>query len=126
MTNWKPSHDPHAQREAEKYEKPIPSREFIISWLQTHGKPAHHGEISRALQLDDHDQIEALRRRLRAMERDGQLHINRKGAYGLVEKMDLIKGRVIGHRDGFGFVVPEDGTDDLFLSARQMRAVFDG
>lgn len=126
MTNWTPSHDPHAQREAEKYEKPIPSREFIISWLQTHGKPAHHGEIARALQLDEHDQIEALRRRLRAMERDGQLHVNRKGAYGLIEKMDLIKGRVIGHRDGFGFVVPEDGTDDLFLSARQMRAVFDG
>ena len=60
------------------------------------------------------------------MERDGQLIFTRKGGYGLVNKMDLIAGRVMGHRDGFGFVVPDDGSDDLYLHERQMRAVFDG
>jgi ribonuclease R len=67
-----------------------------------------------------------LRRRLRAMERDGQLIFTRRGTYAPVDKLDLIRGRVTGHRDGFGFLVPEDGSDDLFLSPAQMRLVFDG
>src|SRR5207247_745176 len=42
------------------------------------------------------------------------------------ESMELIAGRVIGHKDGFGFVEPDTGGDDLFLSPRQMRLVFNG
>src|SRR3990167_6161798 len=72
------------------------------------------------------DEKEALRRRLIAMCRDGQLLKNRKGAYGPLDKMELIAGRVIGHKDGFGFVVPDEGGDDLFLSPRQMRGIFHG
>ena len=60
------------------------------------------------------------------MERDGQLIRNRRGDYALVERLNLIRGRVLGHRDGFGFVSPEDGTGDLFLNPRQMRKVFPG
>ena len=71
------------------------------------------------------DQLEALRRRLRAMERDGQLIYTRRGTYAPVDKLDLICGRISGHRDGFGFLVPDDGSDDLFLSPAQMRLVFD-
>jgi ribonuclease R len=53
--------------------------------------------------------------------------LNRKAAYGLVNKLDLVHGRVQGHRDGYGFLVPlESGEDDLYLSARQMALVFDG
>ncbi len=60
------------------------------------------------------------------MCRDGQLISNRRNEFGLIEKMNLISGRVIGHRDGFGFLKPDDGKDDLFLSPRNMREVFDG
>jgi len=70
------------------------------------------------------DEQEALRRRLLAMVRDGQLLKNRRGAFGLIRKMQLIKGYVVGHKDGFGFVVPDEGGSDLFLNARQMRTVF--
>ncbi len=72
------------------------------------------------------EDIEALRRRLRAMERDGQLIYTRRGTYAPVDKLDLVCGRVSGHRDGFGFLIPDDGSDDLFLSPAQMRLVFDG
>ncbi|MDH2432215.1 ribonuclease R [Pokkaliibacter sp. MBI-7] len=118
--------DPFAQREAEKYDNPVPSREFLLEYLQNFAGPATHEQLCEALELHDEERIEALRRRLRAMERDGQLIFTRKGGYGLVNKMDLIAGRVMGHRDGFGFVVPDDGSDDLYLHERQMRAVFDG
>lgn len=118
--------DPHAQREAEKYENPIPSREFIMERLAETGKPLSHLQLCEALKLTDEDHIEALRRRLRAMERDGQLIQDRRGSYGLVNRMDLIAGRVQGHRDGFGFLIPDEGGEDIYLHNRQMRRVFDG
>lgn len=118
--------DPFADREASKYENPIPSREFILEYLAERGRPATYQQIIDELHLESDDDMEAMRRRLIAMTRDGQLHKNRKEAYGPLDKMDLIAGRVIGHKDGFGFVVPDVGGEDLFLSPREMRVVFHG
>jgi len=119
--------DPHAKRESSKYDNPIPSREFILEQLEAAGQPLDRKTITDLLGLsEDENGIEALRRRLRAMERDGQLMFTRKKEYALISKMDLITGRIIGHADGFGFLVPEDGSDDLFLTAFQMRRLFHG
>ena len=125
-TNSNKPVDPHAKRESSKYDNPIPSREYIIEQLESAGQPLDRAAISTLLGLTDDNGLEALRRRLRAMERDGQLMFTRKKEYALISKMDLITGRIIGHADGFGFLVPEDGTDDLFLSAFQMRRLFHG
>ncbi|ASF47332.1 ribonuclease R [Methylovulum psychrotolerans] len=113
--------DPYAQREAEKYENPIPSRELILQLIEHSGKPLLRKEIAEAFTMESEDQLEALRRRLRAMERDGQLLFNREQRYCLVNNKDLIVGRIIGHADGFGFIRPDDGSDDLFLSPREMN-----
>ncbi len=122
---WR-KNDPFAEREAEKYEQPVPSREYISELLATNNYPLTQKKIAEHFALNDESELEGLRRRLRAMERDGQLIRNRTGAYGLISKMDLIRGRVIGHPDGFGFVVPEDGGDDLFLTAKRMRGIMHG
>ncbi|MGZ5030799.1 MAG: ribonuclease R [Methylobacter sp.] len=119
--DFKSTKDPYAQREAEKYENPIPSRELILQLIEHAGKPLRREEIAEAFSLEDEDQLEALRRRLRAMERDGQLLFNRGKKYCLVNNEDLIAGRVIGHADGFGFLKPDDGSDDLYLSPREMN-----
>ncbi len=118
------SQDPYHAREAKKYDNPIPSREFIMETLQERGVPMDFHGVAEALGLADEDQLEALRRRLLAMERDGQLVRNRKDNYCLVNKRDLIVGRVIGHPDGFGFLKPDDGGDDLYLSFKEMRPLF--
>ena len=107
--------DPHLQREAKKYANPIPSREFILEVLADHGAPLDFEAVAGALGLDSPEDLDALQRRLRAMERDGQLLRNRNQAYCIVNRRDLIAGRVIGHPDGFGFVRPDDGGDDLYL-----------
>jgi len=125
MADWQ-TLDPEAAREAEKYDNPIPSRELILQHLSERGAPASREQLQEELGLTTDEQLEALRRRLRAMERDGQLIFTRRSTYAPVDKLDLIRGRVSGHRDGFGFLVPEDGSDDLFLSPAQMRLVFDG
>lgn len=116
--------DPHRQREAKKYANPIPSREFILETLTERGVPLVFDELAEALDLSEEQDRIALQRRLGAMERDGQLVRNRRDAYCLVNKRDLIAGRVIGHPDGFGFVKPDDGGDDVYLYPRQMRALF--
>ncbi|MGR9051248.1 MAG: ribonuclease R [Gammaproteobacteria bacterium] len=121
--NFIPTKDPFAEREAAKYENPIPSRELIVELLKHRGKPLLRQQIAEQFGLDDPEQLEALRRRLRAMERDGQLLFNRRREYCLVNSKDLIAGRVIGHADGFGFLKPDDGSDDLFLSPREMRSL---
>jgi ribonuclease R len=126
MSKRKKIQDPHAEREASKYENPIPSREYILRYLEERGRPALQEELAAALGIQSEEQQEALRRRLQAMSRDGQLISNRKGGYGLIDRMNLVRGRIIGHKDGYGFVVPDDGSADLFLTAYQMRAVFHG
>jgi len=121
-----PVDDPHMAREAAKYDNPIPSREYIIEVLEQATGPMTHEELCDFLKMGSEEDIEALRRRLIAMSRDGQLLSNRRQGYGVIDKMDLVRGRVQGHKDGFGFLVPAEGGDDLFLSFRQMRKVFDG
>ncbi len=115
--------DPFAQREAEKYENPIPSRELILQLIEQAGKPLARQDIASTFHLESEEDLEALRRRLRAMERDGQLLFNRGQQYCLVDNKNLIVGRIIGHADGFGFIRPDDGSDDLFLSPREMNSL---
>ncbi|MFM9270701.1 ribonuclease R [Halomonas elongata] len=125
MTHWTLEDDAHASREAHKYDKPAPSREYLLARLEEYGKPITHEAMSQMLGLEDEDLQEAVRRRLAAMERDGQVLRNRRGAYALIDKLDLVKGKVLGHRDGFGFLLRDDGKKpDLVIPPRQMRRVF--
>ena len=119
--------DPHAEREADRYDNPIPSREAILTLLTEAGEPLNHNQIARELSLSDHEQVDALRKRLRAMQRDGQIMANRKGAFALVDRLQLTHCRIQGHRDGYGFAIPvTPGEEDISLNARQTQFVFDG
>ncbi|MFK7864892.1 MAG: ribonuclease R [Pseudohongiellaceae bacterium] len=126
MPKSRRSKDPFAKRESDKYANPVASREFILEQLEQIGEPVGLEQLVAHLNIDDDEQIEGLRRRLIAMSRDGQIISNRRGVYGLAALMDLAKGRIQGHKDGFGFFIPEDGGDDFFLSPREMDRLFDG
>lgn len=126
MAKRPPAKDPYAARETQKYGHAIPSREFIMQHLQHQGVPTTLVKLGKLLKLYDENDLELLHRRLRAMERDGQLIRNRRGGYCLLDKLDLVRGRIIGHQDGFGFLVPDDGSEDLFLSPKEMRTVLHG
>jgi len=103
----------------------LPSREGILAALRQAGVPMPPLEIERSLAVGDVAR-EAFHGRLAAMERDGQILTNRKGELCVVAKLDLVVGIVQGHPDGFGFLVPEDGGDDYFLSPREMNKVLHG
>ncbi|MGK2927484.1 MAG: ribonuclease R [Lysobacterales bacterium] len=121
MTNNKPDFV-----EGERLDGTAPERREIINLLEDHGKPLQRRDIVERLSVDSEVSREILRRRLKAMVRDGQLVKNRRGAYGLRRRMDLIAGRVSAHADGFGFLIPDEGDTDLYLSPRQMKSVLHG
>lgn len=117
--------DPFRDREASKYDNPIPSREYILEHIASVGRPVTHPELCEAFGLKDDDSIEAARRRLIAMCRDHQLVSNYDDAYSPIVESDLIEGYVQGQKDGHGFLLRKD-EDDVFLSPRQMQSVMDG
>ena len=117
------SDDPFYHREKEKYDNPVASREYILQMMEKHKKPLSFLDICHLVDAYDEDSRVGVQRRLRAMEREGQIIFNRQKKYGLAEKMELIKGRVIGHRDGFGFLKRDDGEKDLFINIGQMQTL---
>ena len=117
--------DPFFKREAANYEQPLPSREYILQILEKHGKPISFEPLCLLLDIQA-SEIPLFQRRLGAMEREAQIMRNRKSAYIVPEKASLIPGRIEGHADGYGFLIPDDGGDDLFLDNKQMSKVLHG
>ncbi|MBU2177820.1 MAG: ribonuclease R, partial [Gammaproteobacteria bacterium] len=118
--------DPHLAREQEKYENPIPSREFILEHIKQRQQPAYFEELATELKLEGDEPLFALKKRLRAMERDGQLLFTKTKRYGVVDDLDLVKGTVIGHRDGFGFLKLEQGGPDWYIQNFDMQRLLPG
>ncbi len=115
--------DPYRDREKKKYANPIASRELILETVKKSRGPQTRDQLAKKLGITDEEGLEALRRRLRAMARDGQLVCNRRGEYVPVDESTLVRGRVVAHPDGFGFLVPDEGGEDLFLSPKVMHSL---
>ena len=118
--------DPFFHREKEKYESPIPSREYIMQVLADFGRPISRNQLLKELDIENESQQEALGYRLKAMLRDGQIMQDRRSRFCLMGKINLRRGTVQGHPDGFGFFIPDEGGQDMVLSAKEMRAVMHG
>jgi len=112
--------------DVQTYSHPIPNRSFILELLKKHGKALNRKQLAKRMKLSCSEEYEALRRRLRAMERDGQLAFDRHDGYRLLTDQELVFGRVIAHRDGLGYLACDEGGDDLLLNHRDMMHLFDG
>jgi ribonuclease R len=117
--------DPEFARESSNYEFPLPSREYILQTLAEQGVPVAFDRLCELLDIADCER-EPFQRRLGAMARDAQLLQNRRNDWLLPDKADLIKGRVQGHPDGFGFLVRDDKGADLFLPEKEMAKALHG
>ena len=123
--------DPHFQREAKKYDNPVASREHILALFQRLQTPLNFKQVCQEFGYQSDDQLIGIKRRLRAMENAGQLIFNKFKQYALPNKANVLTGKVIGHRDGYGFFVldaDENGKrgKDLFISSFEMQRVFHG
>ncbi len=125
----KPKHKTATAKQAgtRPYKHPVPSQNELIDFLTDVGKPLKAEPILKAFDLKGQRMRSQLVDRLQSMVRAGQILENRRGEYCLTAKLDLVTGQVSGHRDGFGFVIRDDGDpEDIYLSAREMRSLFDG
>ncbi|MFW5927047.1 MAG: hypothetical protein ACOCSR_03260, partial [Wenzhouxiangella sp.] len=102
------------------------TREQVRELIEQADRPVTRRQLSKVLGLDKAQSDRHLRPVLMAMVERGELVKNRRAAYGLPSQMDLVSGRISAHPDGFGFVIPDDGGEDLYLAPRQMRLVFHG
>ncbi|WP_191963622.1 ribonuclease R [Neisseria zalophi] len=119
--------DPFLERERQRYENPLPSREWVIDILEQEGVPLKIAALAQKLSITDAE-YEFFERRIKAMARDGQVLINRRGAVCVADKLALVKCRIEAHKDGFGFAVPltPTGEGDFVLYERQMRGLMHG
>ena len=90
-------------------------------------KPLKVDEIEQELQLEDADEFKELIKTLVRMEDQGLVVRSRANRYGLPERMNLLRGKFIGHPKGFGFVTPdEEGMDDIFIPPHEINGALNG
>ena len=105
---------------------PAPSRSQILKYLESRGKPVAEHTLFQEFAIRKGANREELLGRLERMKADGQLMVDRRSRFFLPGRVDMVRGRVQGHPDGYGFLIPEHGGQDMFLSAKEMRKVLHG
>jgi len=111
---------------AATYRDTIPQPAEIIDALQAKGVPTGFAELARTFSLAGDKEQKRLEKRLKKLLTNGQLLQNRRGEYCLLAKLDALTGKVSGHPDGFGFFIPDDGSEDIFLPFHEMQSLLDG
>ncbi len=112
------------RKQGRRYQHPIPSRDDISAAMEKAGRPLTLVSLGTQLGIRSEPHRKSLENRLRAMVRDGQLLRNRAREYCLTAHLDLVTGVVQAHRDGFGFLAPDDGSEDVYLAASEMASLW--
>ena len=90
-------------------------------------KPMTVAEIEEVFELSEAEEFKELVKTLVKMEAQGLIVRSRSNRYGLPERMNLLRGRFIGHPKGFGFVTPdEEGMDDIFIAPHEINGALNG
>lgn len=90
-------------------------------------KPMTVSEIEDTFGMIEAEEFKELVKTLVKMEAQGYVVRSRANRYGLPERMNLLRGRFIGHAKGFGFVAPEEeGMDDIFIPPHEINGALNG
>jgi len=83
-------------------------------------RPMKVAELSRQMGVPETQKRE-FRNLIKEMAGEGQLIKIRGGRYGLPDEMNLVSGKMHGHPNGFGFVIPDKDHDDVYVNPRHMN-----
>jgi len=97
----------------------------ILAALEGAGAPLTYRELEKSLAIRGREKA-VFSAALEALECDGRVVRNRAGSYLVAKRIHVVAGRIEGHRDGFGFLVPDDGGPHVFLPQEEMRQAMHG
>ncbi|HET7672024.1 MAG TPA: ribonuclease R, partial [Burkholderiales bacterium] len=97
----------------------------ILRELERAGEPLTPRELGERLEIRARER-RAFNAGLAALERSGAVVQNRAGAVLVARRLSLVAGRVDGHPDGHGFLVPDEGGANIFLPPHEMRKLMHG
>ena len=97
----------------------------ILGALERAGAPLTRHELEKAAAAGARDRA-GFAAALEVLERAGRVVRNRAGSYLVAKRIDVVAGRIEGHRDGFGFLVPDNGGPDVFMPQEEMRQAMHG
>ncbi len=82
-------------------------------------RPVKFSELMHLLSIPENQRRE-FRAQLKEMASEGSVVKLRGGRYGLPDEMNLIPGVLSGHPDGYGFVITEDDSEDIYISRQKL------
>ena len=108
---------------AQRSEAPDPRR--ILEALNAARAPLTAQELAARLHVP-RDARRDFERALGELERAGDVVQNRAGALLVAKRIALVAGRVEGHPDAHGFLIPDEPGNSIFLPPPQMRQLMHG
>jgi len=99
--------------------------DVIVNALSHARTPLTPDDLAQRLKIAEAQRIQ-FESDLTELERAGRIVRNRAGLLLLSARAHLLSGQVQGHRDGFGFLLRDDGGPDLVLPEHEMTKVLHG
>ncbi|ANZ22743.1 exoribonuclease R [Buchnera aphidicola (Diuraphis noxia)] len=118
--------NPYQKRDTSKHTYLIPSSKNIFLWLKKRKNLVSQKCLEKKFCINNKEAKKAFRRRLKKMEKDGQIIYTKHQYYIISKSLNIVKGKVIGHKDGYGFLRTETLKEDLWLSSEQMKLCIHG
>jgi len=100
------------------------SKKHIVELLKEYGAPVHFTTMVR--EFGGRHLKRELKNLLEDMADNGEVTRLRGNSYALPGEVATVRGRISVHRDGYGFVAPEGGGEDIFIPAKFMKGALHG
>jgi len=88
-------------------------------------RPLKLRELAKAMRIPE-EEYGGFRRMVRSMLRNGMLVKIKRGRLGLPGKLNLVVGNLVSAKNGYGFVVPEDKSEDVYIRAEDVGTALHG
>ncbi|WP_246942554.1 ribonuclease R [Bacillus pinisoli] len=100
----------------------------LLSFMKEEAyKPLTVQELEEAFGIEDSAAFKDFVKAIVTMEDQGLIVRTRSNRYGLPDKMNLIRGKVIGHPKGFAFVETDDkDRQDIFIPPSDLKNAMHG